>query len=210
MLYTNIHVNCRELVNSFSPATIMKALVQSYPPLGQVTVVQDSTVVLTSVLEISNSRAEEEWDVALWISVDSGRWSEIRLTRLGHGAEPPVLSKKPQSSSFLYFRCSFSLHKFANFTFKFRRASDESWKWVREEKGLNDGIIILSTSPTSPPDDSRPCIPDLDTEWSISSHVSQSPGTQLWSLSCSLPASVGKNSTFRDITIGTPWGSFIR
>ncbi|EFY87717.1 alpha-galactosidase [Metarhizium acridum CQMa 102] len=116
----------------------------------------------------------------------------------------------PESSSFLYRRGSFSLQESADFTLKFRRASDKLWKRVREEEGLNDGIIILSTSHALPSDDSRPCIPDLDTEWNVSSHISQSPGTQLWSLSCSLPASVGKNSTFRDITIGPPWGSFMR
>ncbi|KAG8408905.1 hypothetical protein J3458_019914 [Metarhizium acridum] len=116
----------------------------------------------------------------------------------------------PESSSFLYRRGSFSLQESADFTLKFRRASDKLWKRVREEEGLNDGIIILSTSHALPSDDSRPCIPDLDTEWNVSSHISQSPGTRLWSLSCSLPASVGKNSTFRDITIGPPWGSFMR
>ncbi|TWU75302.1 hypothetical protein ED733_006545 [Metarhizium rileyi] len=188
----------------------MKFLIQSYPPLGQVTTVDATTVVLTSVLDVSRSREDEEWGVALWVSVDNGDWHEIRLSRLRHGAEPEMLSKKSELSSLLYFSCSLSIRKSAQFTLKVRQAVDKPWKWVRDEEGLSDGFILLPTSSASSSTDSRPCITDLNNEWKVSSHVSQSPGTQLWSLKCSLPASTGKESACRDVDIGIPWGSFLR
>jgi hypothetical protein len=188
----------------------MKALIQSYPPLGQVTTIRDNQVVFTAVLEISNSRDEAGWDVALWISIDDGGWREMTLARLDHDAAPQSLRDPSENSSFLYFSCSFTLRTCAQFTLKLRQASDRPWKWIRDEEGLNDGTIVLPTSPTSQSDDLRPWIPDLNTEWHVSSHTSQSPGTQLWSLDCAIPSSAGKKSAVREIGLGTPWGSFTR
>lgn len=188
----------------------MKTLVQTYPPLDQVTTVQNGEVQLTSILEVPNSREEEDWDVALWISVDNEDWSEIRLAKVKHEFEPLALCGPSQSSSLLYFSVSLLLHQSAHFTVKFRDSSSKPWEWARDQEVLNDGVIIVSTVHAAAPDDLKLCIPDLNSEWKVSSRVSQSPGTQLWSLGCSLSASSGNASTFRDVEIGTPWGSFLR
>lgn len=187
----------------------MKALVQSYPPLGQVTVVNNSRPWLTVVLEVSIHRAQEPWEVSLWTSVDEGEWREAKLGRTEQCLDPQMLQKQPPASTFLHFSGRLPMQKCASFTIKFRPSKNKTWEWVRDEQGLGDGIVLLQC-PESPSDSLQPRIPDLNPEWRITSGVSQSPGTRIWTLQCSIQGSVGKDSSVRSIDIGTPWGSFLR
>ncbi|KAG6024920.1 hypothetical protein E4U41_001656 [Claviceps citrina] len=187
----------------------MKTLVQSYPPLGQVTVVPTERQSLTVVLEVSADQAQAPWEASLWMSVDEGEWREIRLGRTERHLEPRMLQKQPAASTFLYFSGHLSLRKCATFTVKFRSSSDEAWRWTRHEQGPGDGTILLQP-PGLPSDGSGPRIPNLNPEWEITSETSQSPGTRLWSLQCPIEGAPGNDSSVRNIEIGTPWGSFLR
>lgn len=187
----------------------MRALLQSYPPLGQVTCCREGHVDFSAILDVSKGRQDEPWEVALWHSIDGGDWNQYNL--INHSAEsaPHLLQELPPSSSFLHFSSSLSFQTSVQFTFKFREDTNKPWKWVRDQEGLNDGIILLQRRATES-NDIREYIPDLGPIWKVSNHVSQSPGTQLWSLRCEIPAAAEQSSYFEDVQLGTPWGSYIR
>ncbi|KAG5939423.1 hypothetical protein E4U53_007811 [Claviceps sorghi] len=188
----------------------MKALVQSYPPLGQVTVVQSSRLSLTVILEVSAAREREPWEASLWTSVDGDEWHDVKLGGTDHRLKPQMLQTQPAGSTFLYFSGLLSLQKCAKFTIKFRSSSDKAWRWVRDEDGLGDGTILLPCPEFLSDSCSRLQIPDLDSEWAVTPEISQSPGTRLWSLRCLINGSAGKDSSVRTVEVGTPWGSFLR
>ncbi|KAG6008760.1 hypothetical protein E4U21_003958 [Claviceps maximensis] len=188
----------------------MRAMVQSYPPLGQVTVVQTGHQQLTVILEVSADREREPWEASLWVSVDEGKWHEVKLGRTEEHMKPWELQELPAGSTFLYFSGWLSLQKRANFTVKFRPSSDRAWTWVRDEDGLGDGTMLLQSPARHPDSCSRLQIPDLNSEWTVTSETSQSPGTRLWSLRCPIDGSVGNDSFVRAVEIGTPWGLFLR
>ncbi|XP_044719965.1 raffinose synthase or seed imbibition protein sip1 domain-containing protein [Hirsutella rhossiliensis] len=95
------------------------------------------------------------------------------------------------------------------FTFKFRNGKDDSWRWIRDESGLNDGLVV-ATSSSSTSEVLPSLIPDLNDDWKVSSHASHSPLTQLWSLEVAIPPATSEESAFADTAIGTPWGSYLR
>ncbi|KAG5980311.1 hypothetical protein E4U55_004159 [Claviceps digitariae] len=188
----------------------MRALVQSYPPLGQVTVVRTSRQSLTVILEVSADREREPWEASLWTSVDEEAWHEVKLSRTEDHLKPRLLQKQPAGSTFLYFSGHLYLQKCAKFTVKFRPSGDKTWRWVRDEDGLGDGIILLQFPGFTSENCSRLHIPDLKSEWTVTSEISQSPGTRLWSLQCPIKGSAGNDSSVRTVEVGTPWGSFLR
>ncbi|KND91250.1 putative galactinol--sucrose galactosyltransferase 6 [Tolypocladium ophioglossoides CBS 100239] len=187
----------------------MKVQLQSYPPLGQATPVESGDTTLTAVLEIPQDREQESWEVALWASLDGAEWIESILSRIDVGLEPQTLQAVPNSVSKLYFACSLCFATSVQFTLKFRHEKDEPWRWIRDEQGLNDGVIV-ATSPPLTSDMLQDLIPDLDGEWKVSSRMSQSSQTQLWTLEVTIPPADGDTSTFKDIEIGTPWFAIVR
>ncbi|PNY24554.1 galactinol-sucrose galactosyltransferase 6, partial [Tolypocladium capitatum] len=186
----------------------MKVQLQSYPPLGQVTPVGSGETTLTAVLEIPQHREQESWEVALWVSLDGSEWAESILGRIDVGLGPQTLQAVPNSMSELYFACSLCFATSMQFTLKFRHEKDEPWRWIRDEQGLSDGLIVATSSPLT--SDMLPTIiPDLDGEWKVSSCMSQSSQSQLWTLEVTIPRAYGDTSTFKDVEIGTPWGSYL-
>ncbi|ODA76083.1 hypothetical protein RJ55_08366 [Drechmeria coniospora] len=95
------------------------------------------------------------------------------------------------------------------FTLRFRHDRDQPWKWISDEQGLRDGHIVASSSDHRS-DDIQTLIADLNGEWKATSHMSQAPETQLWSLEATILRAQGDTSTFKDIEIGMPWGVILR
>ncbi|KAM0564587.1 hypothetical protein ACHAPJ_000802 [Fusarium lateritium] len=186
----------------------MKVVLQSFPPLGQVTSVRGKHVTLTAVLEIPKFRAHEPWEVSAWHSSDGSDWKDLKLDPVEEVSGTQTLQSPADSVSHSYFTSSFSFDTSVQFTLKFRHSPDADWRWIRDEQGLNDGLVAntaVGVSSSNLPD----LIPDLNSkDWAIKSCLSQSPGTSLWSLEAVVPPANGDDSTYRDITIGTPWGSF--
>ena len=187
----------------------MKAILQSWPPLGQVSCVMKGQIDMSVVLEASDARRNEPWEVSLWCSVDSQDWAEQPMSRTKASQEPYSLCGPPHGSTHLYYSCSLSFAESVQFTVRFRNAAGQPWRWVRDEEALNDGTVIVQT-PNALGDSLQDYIPDLDSTWAVTSRISQSPGTQLWSLECSSPAATGQQSAYHSVSIGTPWGSFKR
>ncbi|KAG6290122.1 hypothetical protein E4U46_002036 [Claviceps purpurea] len=184
----------------------MKALIQSYPPLGQVSVVQTGSQSLIVVLEVSADQEHDPWEASLWMSVDEEEWHEVILARSEDDLKPQMLQKQFATRKFLYFSCRICLRKCAKFTIKFRSSSEQAWRWAHDE-GLDDGSILLNSPGFT---SGRLQIPDLNVEWEVTSKISQSPGTRLWSLQCPIKGSTGNDSSVRNVDVGTPWGSFLR
>ncbi|KAH6609328.1 glycoside hydrolase family 36 protein [Trichoderma cornu-damae] len=188
----------------------MKALLQSYPPLSQVTPVRSPDgVPFTALLEIPRFRAEESWEVALWHSIDGRDWTEGEVPRIKSGEAPQALHAESEVVSRLYFATKLSFKKTLRFTIKFRHGAGEPWRWIRDEQGLEDGHVVLLPAP-SESDGLIDLIPGLNTAWKATSRMSQAPKTQLWSLETTVPPGRDDLSSFTDIEIGTPWGSFLR
>ncbi|KAF4449434.1 hypothetical protein F53441_7296 [Fusarium austroafricanum] len=188
----------------------MKVVLQSFPPLGKVTSVHEKDVTLTAVLEIPKFRANELWEVSVWHSVDGFEWKGLEVAPIKEAGCPQTLQVLDDSMSRFYFTSSFSFAASVQFTLKFRHSPDVDWRWIRDEQGLGDGLIANAAAGVSFSNLSD-MIPDLNSkDWAIKSHLSQSPGTSLWSLQTAIPPAKGDDSAYRDITIGTPWGSFVR
>ncbi|KAH7197190.1 glycoside hydrolase superfamily [Fusarium flagelliforme] len=188
----------------------MKVVLQSFPPLGQVTSVVGKSVTLTTVLEIPKSRANESWEVSAWHSVDNSDWKDVQLFSIQDTPAPQTLQTLDDSMSCFYFSTSISFEASIRFTLKFRHSPDAEWRWIRDEQGLNDGLAV-NTPVGCLSDNLSDLIPDINTkDWTIRSHLSQSPRTSLWSLEADIPPVNSDDSIYRDITIGSPWGTCAR
>ncbi|KAF9774923.1 hypothetical protein IL306_007011 [Fusarium sp. DS 682] len=188
----------------------MKVVLQSFPPLGKVTPIQGTKVSLTAVLEIPKFRANEPWEVSVWHSVDGSDWKDLEVVSIKEAGCPQTLQVLDDSMSRFYFTSSFAFTASVQFTLKFRHTPDADWRWIRDEQGLNDGLIVNASDKVSSSNLSD-LIPDLNSQdWTITPRLSQSPRTSLWSLDAVIPPADGDDSTYKDITVGTPWGSFVR
>ncbi|CAI4218647.1 unnamed protein product [Parascedosporium putredinis] len=95
-----------------------------------------------------------------------------------------------------------------------RSCETEPWRWIRDESGIADGTVIVRNidGVTHPPtnDDLPSIVQDLNSRWTTKSKVSQTPRTQLWSLSTTIDGVQGDKPTEEDIPLGLPWGGFLR
>jgi hypothetical protein len=188
----------------------MKVKLQSYPPLGQVTTLDKTGLAVTAVLEVPSHRCKDPWQIALWYSTDdSGDWEELTLSPLEVDEQPQAFQATTGHVERLFFVTELTLKSRVQFTLKFRSDESDDWRWTRDEQGLGDGVVI-KTSPVITSEDLGSLIPDLDNRWKITDCLSQAPRTKLWSLEAIVPAAEADASSFTDIYIGTPWGSFMR
>jgi hypothetical protein len=195
-----------------SDAPSMKAYISTYPGLGQVSQIDKSTSVFTALLEVDESRATDPWQVSLWHS-EGKEWREVPMDPLRNATAHP---KSLQFSKFdsgaklhcLYFTTPLAIHLPTSFTIKFRNGDDQSWKWVKDHQGGQDGIVMLKTV-TSQNDFSSKLedyVPGLNPVLSSKNYRSQSPGTTLWSVEAPIEPADGEKSTIKDIKFGVPWG----
>ncbi|KAK1455215.1 raffinose synthase Sip1 [Colletotrichum melonis] len=198
-----------------APETIadtMKAVIQSYPPLGQYTQISHGGLPITAVLEIPASRAGESWEVAVWHSIDGADWSETALARIADEDAPTTLQAVPGDVRRLFYSAPVPYKSSFQFTLKFRHSSDEPWRWTRDELGVGDGTVVLNSRPIleTVSESIDDVVSDLNPAWKVKPMMSQCPGTRLWSLEATIDAVEGDESKFADISLGVPWGGFLR
>lgn len=192
----------------------MGASVSVFPPLGQVTQVQKETVPVTALLEVpndaANQQADQPWEVALWHAAGDDNWTETLLASTQK--VPSTLHKVNGQVRRFWFDGQLSVKSLVNFTVKFRSGPDKEWKWIRDEQSAEDGAIILNSDSTvaALPDDFSEILQGYDSDIKVTSCPSQCPGTKLWSLAANVDAANGEDSTYRDVSLGLPWGGFLR
>lgn len=192
--------------------------VQTYPPLGQVTPLQTGNFTLSAVLSVPYSQFSDDsnnWEVWIWHSTDDAEWagtqlkpvvSEEALHRFGHSVN---------SLKLYYFCGDFEFKSSQQFTVKYRPNPRGDWIWSRDETHLDNGIVVLQ-SPSAASEKLEDILHDLDEEWEVSSCLSQTPKTLLWSIgtkTCLSETScqdVGDVSVVRDIRVGTLSEGFSR
>jgi hypothetical protein len=187
----------------------MKAYISTYPALGQVTQIDNSTSVFTALLEVDDSRASDPWNISLWHS-DGGEWREVPMDPLlGEKARPTELQASKSALTRLYFTTPLAIHLPTNFTVKFRSGPDQSWKWVKDHQGTQDGVVMLKTVTSQEAISSElgDYVQGFNPELKSKNYRSQSPGTTLWSVEASVEPAQGAKSTFKDVKFGLPWGT---
>ena len=198
--------------NLFIPNAVnMKAILSSQPPMGQITTTSKSSTRFTVQLEVDVSREDDQWEVLMWYSTNgSCSWEEYALTRaLNEISQSLQLCNS--SSRTLYYTADLPSTVPINFTFKFRNAEDQSWKWVQDSQGIADGVVLpklaagIDVSP-----DLRNYIKGMDPTLKVQTERSQAPQTTLWSVTAPVAAAEGSESTFKDIKIGLPFGKFVK
>ena len=198
------------------PEGIVMASVSTYPPLGQVTQLKTGDVNFVAVLDVDESDASSHrpWEVAIWYTDGangSQEWVEYQLNATDSRRSPSDL-QTAQTTSRLYYGAKLSIKSQLEFTAKFRSGPDQQWRWIRDEAGMGDGLVVVNDSLDRK--DTQSKLPDLiqglnpDFKWKPL--TSQSPGTRLWSIEAPVDAAQDEESKVIDLTLGTPWGNFLR
>ncbi|KAI9743585.1 MAG: hypothetical protein M1818_002900 [Claussenomyces sp. TS43310] len=195
----------------------MRASLSSYPPLGEVTVVPSAKVLFTVSLETDERRISEAWQVALWHSANNGSWKELALNRTTNNSARPAILQNVAKEGFsphrIYFSGTLDIEENTSFTLKFRSRREQSWKWAKEQQGVQDGTIIVEQSwnAVDEIDDLEELIGELNPAFETKKVQSQTPNTSVWSLGASIAAARDDESTFADLKFGKPWkGAFIK
>ena len=99
------------------------------------------------------------------------------------------------------------------FTLKYRTSSSDAWKWVNDHTCLRDGELYFQQQ--KPPSELRDYLKDYDEGLSVVRVASDTPDTQLWSITSPVAKAEGKISGYTDISLGTPrsytrWFSLVR
>lgn len=188
----------------------MKIYLSTFPALGQVTLVDKSTSVFTALLEVDESRIKDPCQVSLWYT-EGEEWQEVPMDALVEASSEPTSLQSPKSRSSLhkvYFSTPLTVNLPTTFTVKFRNGTDTSWKWVKDHQGSPDGVVMLKTvtSQSDISSDLGDYVENLNAELQVKHHLSQSPGTTLWSVEVPVEAAKGGESLFKDVMFGVPWG----
>lgn len=186
----------------------MKAFLSTYPALGQVTTVSQETITFTALLEVDESRAKDPWEASLWYAVGD-QWTEAAFEPLeSNTAHPVSLQKSNGHGQKLYFATAVAIQRPTTFTLKFRNGPDQSWKWVKDHQGTEDGVVMLKMAALTESISSNleEYVQELNPILETKNYRSQCPGTMLWSVEAPIEAAKGDESTFKDIKFGLPWG----
>jgi hypothetical protein len=188
--------------------------VVSYPPLGQVTRVTTEDVSFFAVLDAHESLGSKPWEVSLWYSTSpagSETWLEHSLSPSGPGQLLSTL-QSVDGSTRIHFSGTISVGSSLRFTLKFRPGPDHEWRWIRDERGVDDGIIINTANAQQKESqgDLPHLIRDLNPDLKWKPLMSQSPRTSLWTLEAAVEAASEDCSAIADIPLGIPWGNYLR
>lgn len=186
----------------------MKTYISTFPPLGQVTLVDQSTTVFTALLEVDASRGSDPWEVSLWHLVGE-EWKEDPMELVeGSSSQPTFLQSPKDTPTRLIFTTKLPATLPTSFTVKFRSSSDQSWKWAKDHQGIQDGSIVLKSVTSQDAISSKlgDYVEGLNPTLSSKNYRSQSPGTTLWVVEAPIEAADGEKSTIKEIKFGLPWG----
>ena len=168
-------------------------------------------VTIYAALDIHPNRTEDQWHVSLWHSIDGKKWSETPFSKILEGSQPSCLQILSSPSHRLFMSAVVDAKKSVYFTLKFRPGAESDWKWIQDDAGIQDGIILVdSLNPAPFSGQLKDYIPDLNAELRPRSVTSCSPKTQLWSIGITAPRERGDAISRTDFNLGTPWGSFLR
>ena len=96
---------------------------------------------------------------------------------------------------------------------KYRLGTSNHWKWVNDQSCLTDGELYFQLQ--TPPSELRDYLKDISSELTVHSVPSDTPDTQLWSITASIKGAKGSSSSWANICLGTPrsftrWFSLVR
>lgn len=132
------------------------------------------------------------------------------MTLLKEGLDSTSIQGVGTDNKRIYFTSSFSVSSNLSFTFKFRKGPAEPWRWAKDEMNIGDGMVVVNPERVLGPTDFASVVRDLNPDLKVKSHMSQSRGTELWSIEAPIGAAKGDDSTYADTRLGTPWGGFLR
>jgi hypothetical protein len=190
----------------------MEAIITSYPPLGQVTLVDGTTIAFTVLLQTDKSGVSNRWEVSLWHS-GVNEWRESPLKSVtSSDANIPMLSQASNDvhAHRLYFTVSVEVISPMSFTMKFRTAPDQPWRWVKDYQGTIDGTVLSKFKfHKTRTEDLNDLIKNLNPIVEAKQVLSQSPDTTVWSATVPVPAADGEKSRMIDVCFGLPWAGEI-
>lgn len=188
----------------------MSTFIVTYPPLGQVTQLQDPELTIHAIVEIPPEVTTEDWHLALWYSNgDREEWKDAVFVPSTDDIRPTEVHGPVRAVARLYFTTRLVVRSSLIFTVKFRQGNDgQEWKWVRNEQDSGDAIVIVNRKPTreDDPEDLPDLIGDLNPELVWKHRISQSPGTRLWTVEAQVHGAQEDESTFAEVPLGIPWG----
>lgn len=192
----------------------MFAQITTYPAVGRVTFVDHGEVTFTAVLKVSKSRVSGPGEVSLWYSVDDQSWCESQFKQV----QDDDKIKHPVSLEAVVNRSNAQSHTFTTlvksasqlrFTVRYRHHAEQSWRWVREEQGSDDGLVFVKPPPRilgNHKDNLGKHLRDLNPDLKVEQKTSQTPETTLWEVRASIDAVQGPDSMWRDTRLGLAWG----
>lgn len=188
----------------------LEVRLQSYPALGQATVLRGGDISLMVVLEIPRFRANESWEVQFSCEFHHSDWTCLALLPVQRGNEPQTVHGWPKHLARLYFSTTFSPRASFRFTFAFRSCNNEPWRSIRNEQGIDDGQVIIAPGSLSSDSSLRSIIPTLNPAWDVSALTEHPSPVQSWVLRAAISGADGDISAVHDVDIGPAWDSFIR
>lgn len=192
-------------VSSLEPVETRVTLA-CHPPLGQLSKVRVGPVNVIAVLEVHPARQSLPWEVSLWHSIDEGIWGEVALKSIINNPIPTSFQGQNSSKSQRFLMTTLQAQETIYFTLKYREGPDADWRWIRDETGLEDGMIVVENpTPFSFSKNLHDYISNLNRDLRVESLLSQSPKTELWSVKTSIQA-----QDIVNVNLGMPWGSFYK
>ncbi|KAI1129240.1 raffinose synthase Sip1 [Nemania abortiva] len=189
----------------------MVARLYTFPPLGRVSQLKGEIISFSVVLDPADHDAEKPWEVCLWHSSGEQPWEETLLAPASRPDSPTFLSLGDLSPKHIFYSATLPVLSSLRFTFKYRSSPTQPWTWARDELGVGDGLVIMSTAGQRPQsDDLSDIIQGLNPELKVKSIASQAPRTQLWTIEAAVAPADNDASTYTDVELGIPWGGFLR
>jgi len=196
------------------PETIssMDVRFASYPAAAQVTIVKDEVIKFRVVLDVPESHAAQPWQIVLWHCPAAGEWCETQFARENDNSQPTSLHGFKSSHVRLCYTAGLRTDNVRNFTIKYRSQFNEPWRWIRDEHGLGNGVVLqqLPSSRDSEHDALGDIIIGLNPHLTVKSAMSQSPGTRLWEVKGQIDGAVNDRSANVVLELGRPWQSLQR